>query len=580
MDFKSLAVLVATLNIVSVYCLPVANENDDILEHDPQVAMWCGKLNQHKDIKTGKWVSSENSEDTCKTEKKDVLSYCKKVYPKLDIRNIVEANQGVTIEKWCDPTKKDCTVSKEVVPYRCLVGEFEADALLVPHGCNFEHLHKSSKCRSHDEWKVKAAEKCKSQGKILNGYGILLPCEVDKFTGVEFVCCPKKSKKVKVISLTEAPTEVDSETPVTEASGIEDLVAKFEKALPAKSLGCDRKKYGVRRQKMEDEHRKRVSTVIKQWEDAEKRYNVIKKDDASQAESMIKGAMERFKKTVSSLEEQAKLERERLREEHHMCIQIDVNNKKHKAMKDFVKAMKQSERDPNNILEAVQRFVKISTQDRLHNLRHFEFMKKHHPKKAEEIRGILQEHLRLINEHVNQSMVLLYKLPEIARQFRFILPDWAPKPPAPATEKPTTEEDVGTFSSSKGPVPTENPTDIDTDDDHHGFPTIKPTTEDDEGEPEVNEHGDPVGQKGHHHHRKGHWGKHSPTTLAAVIGLSCGALVIMVIIIIAMAVRRSGSRGPTKTVLVDPDNQSSDKQHLLQMQKNGYENPTYKFFDY
>ena len=76
--------------------------------------------------------------------------------------------------------------------------------------------------------------------------------------------------------------------------------------------------------------------------------------------------MERFKKTVASLEEQAKLERERLREEHHQCVQIDVNNKKHKAMKDFVKAMKERVRDPNKILEAVQRFVKTCTQDRLH----------------------------------------------------------------------------------------------------------------------------------------------------------------------------------------------------------------------
>ena len=112
---------------------------------------------------------------------------------------------------------------------------------------------------------------------------------------------------------------------------------------------------------------------------------------------------------------------------------------------------------------------------------------------------------------------------------------------------------------------------------------------DDEGEPEINEHGDEDPrasqlahpQSGNPSSHRSNWDKRSPTTLAAVIGLSCGALVIMVIIIIAMAVKRSGgTRGPTKTVLVDPDNQNSDKQHLLEMQKNGYENPTYKFFDY
>lgn len=588
MDLKLFAVLAVTINFLSVLSL----SNDNILEHDPQVAMWCGKLNQHKDVKTGKWVSSENMEDTCKTEKKDILRYCKKAYAKLDIRNIVEANQAVVINKWCDPARKDCTGTNDhVVPYRCLVGEFEADALLVPDGCNFEHLHKSSKCKSHDQWKVKAAEKCKAQGKHLQGYGVLLPCAVDKFTGVEFVCCPKKPKEtksevkdVKVIALTETPTEV--ETPTSSIDDLEALVAKFAKSVPAISLGCDRKKFHFKRQKMEDEHRKRVSTVIKQWEDAEKRYNVIKKDDPSQAESMIKGVMDRFKKTVASLEEQAKLERERLRDEHHQCVQIDVNNKKHKAMKDFVKSMKETVRDPNKILEAVQRFVKVCTQDRLHNLRHFEFVKKHSPKKAEDIRGILQQHLRLINQHVNQSMILLYKLPEIARHFRFILPDWAPKPPTPMTEKPTTvalPELKSTSSPTEGPVPTERPTEIDAENTPELYSTVKPALddeEDDEGEPENNEHGEFDARTGDRKEKKP-WGDRSPTTLAAVIGLSCGALVIMVIIIIVMAVRRTGSsRGPTKTVLVNPDNQSSDKQHLLEMQKNGYENPTYKLFDY
>ena len=57
-------------------------------------------------------------------------------------------------------------------------------------------------------------------------------------------------------------------------------------------------------------------------------------------------------------------------------------------------------------------------------------MQKHHPEKAEELREALQSHLENINNLVNESMVLLYKLPDIARQFQLDLPDWIPKPPA------------------------------------------------------------------------------------------------------------------------------------------------------
>ncbi|EDO27219.1 predicted protein, partial [Nematostella vectensis] len=65
-----------------------------------------------------------------------------------------------------------------------------ADALLVPPGCRFQHLHPGSECKSHDFWKIKAEEKCKDQDANLRYYGVLLPCNTGLFTGVEFVCCP------------------------------------------------------------------------------------------------------------------------------------------------------------------------------------------------------------------------------------------------------------------------------------------------------------------------------------------------------------------------------------------------------
>lgn len=69
---------------------------------------------------------------------------------------------------------------------------------------------------------------------------------------------------------------------------------------------------------------------------------------------------------VSSFEDQVKLERARLKEEHHQCTQIDLNDKKNKAMADFVAALQEEPLDANKILEAVQRYVRFCTQDRLH----------------------------------------------------------------------------------------------------------------------------------------------------------------------------------------------------------------------
>lgn len=81
---------------------------------------------------------------------------------------------------------------------------------------------------------------------------------------------------------------------------------------------------------------------------------------------ILVGELENFKSTLASYDDQVKLERNRLKEEHHQCTQIDLNNKKNQALGDFVAALQKEPRDGNKILQAVQRYVKICTQDRLH----------------------------------------------------------------------------------------------------------------------------------------------------------------------------------------------------------------------
>jgi len=78
------------------------------------------------------------------------------------------------------------------------------------------------------------------------------------------------------------------------------------------------------------------------------------------------GVMARFKKIVAVLEQQAKLERLSLHEEHSQCMQIDLNDKKNKVLRLFLKALKKTPVDENAILEAIRKFINISTEDRIH----------------------------------------------------------------------------------------------------------------------------------------------------------------------------------------------------------------------
>ena len=75
------------------------------------------------------------------------------------------------------------------------MGAFQSDALLVPEHCLFDHIHKNDDCKSPSEWRRVSTDACKNRGMNQQSSAMLLPCGVDVFGGVEFVCCPKDAGK-------------------------------------------------------------------------------------------------------------------------------------------------------------------------------------------------------------------------------------------------------------------------------------------------------------------------------------------------------------------------------------------------
>ncbi|XP_046700511.1 amyloid beta (A4) precursor protein b isoform X2 [Silurus meridionalis] len=186
------------LLIAATLSLAVEVPSDDSvgLLAEPQVAMFCGKLNMHINVQSGKWESDPSGTKSCIGTKEGILQYCQEVYPELQITNVVEANQPVSIQNWCKKGKRQCRSNGHiVVPYRCLVGEFVSDALLVPDKCKFLHQERMDMCESHLHWHTVAKESCGDRSMNLHDFGMLLPCGIDRFRGVEFVCCPMEEQR-------------------------------------------------------------------------------------------------------------------------------------------------------------------------------------------------------------------------------------------------------------------------------------------------------------------------------------------------------------------------------------------------
>ena len=84
-------------------------------------------------------------------------------------------------------------MTNELTTPRSPAGPFQSDALLVPEHCLFDHIHNQTRCWDFDDWNRTAAAACGERGMRVKSFAMLLPCGIDVFSGVEFVCCPKKS---------------------------------------------------------------------------------------------------------------------------------------------------------------------------------------------------------------------------------------------------------------------------------------------------------------------------------------------------------------------------------------------------
>lgn len=69
--------------VIDLFCLFLqalaANAGTGFAVAEPQVAMFCGKLNMHVNIQTGRWESDPSGTKSCFGTKEGLLQYCQEV---------------------------------------------------------------------------------------------------------------------------------------------------------------------------------------------------------------------------------------------------------------------------------------------------------------------------------------------------------------------------------------------------------------------------------------------------------------------------------------------------------------------
>uniref|UniRef100_A0A8C6NMP4 Amyloid-beta A4 protein n=1 Tax=Nothobranchius furzeri TaxID=105023 RepID=A0A8C6NMP4_NOTFU len=724
----------------SMFLLQVPLDDSVGLLTEPQVAMFCGKLNMHIDVQTGKWESDPSGSKSCIGTKEGILQYCQEVYPELQITNVVEANQPISIPNWCKKSRKQCRSHTHiVVPYRCLVGEFVSDALLVPDKCKFLHKERMDQCESHLHWHTVAKESCGDRSMNLHDYGMLLPCGIDRFRGVEFVCCPAEAERVMDNTEqegeesdvwwggadaeyadnsmtrpadTEPATTEDNEdvvqeeedfeqddngdgeedddedidvideresidernaniamttTTTTTTESVEEVVravcwaraesgpchamlqrwyfmpekgrcapflfggcagnrnnfeseeyclAVCSSSLPTvapsppdavdqylESPGDDNEHTDFRRAKesLEAKHREKMSQVMREWEEAERQSKNLPRADK-------KAVIQHFQEKVEALEQEAAEERQQLVETHMARVEALLNSRRRMALENYLSALQANPPRPRQVLSLLKKYVRAEQKDRQHTLKHYEHVRTVDPKKAAQIRPQVLTHLRVIDERMNQSIGLLYKVPSVANEIQkqvgelqrvqseivkvplclqvdgrvsygndALMPDqtYSSAPLDPGLDglgfshpesfnQPNTENHVEPVDARPNP--------------DRGFPT-RPVSA---LNPDVRMESKDRQSAGYevYHEKLVFFAQDVGSNKGAVIGLMVGGVVIATVIVITLVMLRKKQYTSIHHGVIEVDAAvTPEERHLAKMQQNGYENPTYKFFE-
>uniref|UniRef100_A0A3B5BDJ8 Amyloid beta precursor like protein 2 n=1 Tax=Stegastes partitus TaxID=144197 RepID=A0A3B5BDJ8_9TELE len=473
-----------------------ANAGTGFAVAEPQVAMFCGKLNMHVNIQTGRWEPDPSGTKSCVGTKEGVLQYCQEMYPELQITNVVEANQPIRIENWCKKEKKVCKGHAHiVVPYKCLVGEFVSDVLLVPEKCKFFHKERMDMCVSHQQWHGVAKEACAKSTMVLHSYGMLLPCGIDKFHGTEYVCCPSsrvgesappslpsqeddmdeevEDEEIDMVDMVDEEAEEESETPADEQptqkeepvdeeeedeeeedeeeyhyvyedeeadkededekkesskmseSQDEDKTLQEVKVMPPTPQPTDdvdiyfetpaddkeHSRFQRAKEQLEIRHRNRMERVRKEWEEADRQAKNLPK---AERQTLI----QHFQAMVESLEEEAASEKQQLVETHLARVEAMLNDRRRLALENYLAALQADPPRPHRILQALRRYVRAENKDRQHTIRHYQHVLAVDPEKAAQMKSQVMTHLRVIEERMNQSLSLLYKVPYVAEEIQ------------------------------------------------------------------------------------------------------------------------------------------------------------------
>lgn len=108
-------------SVLYFFSVQVPDDDSVGLLTEPQVAMFCGKLNMHINVQSGKWESDPSGTKSCIGTKEGILQYCQEVFQ--PSKTALQRERGM---KYCSNNiqiSHVCTGVPRAADYKCCGGQ-------------------------------------------------------------------------------------------------------------------------------------------------------------------------------------------------------------------------------------------------------------------------------------------------------------------------------------------------------------------------------------------------------------------------------------------------------------------------
>ncbi|XP_065347111.1 amyloid-beta-like protein isoform X3 [Cloeon dipterum] len=409
---------------------------------EPQVAVMCEpRATYHNQYmtETGHWVSDPETKAICPRDKMAVLDYCKKVYPKRDITNIVEASHYLKVPNWCKVGQRKCKISRWVKPYRCLDNmkpkkPIDLTLSVDPEGQMADVLSSDKlglegtasttsdedDADNSDEDADDALNRDDADDEEDDDYGEGEDGDDDvddmQGFGASSTAAPGAPTP------TSASPVANSQPAAAQPTG--QQVPTPDPYFTHFDPRGEHQAYKEAQQRLEEMHREKVTKVMKDWSDLEERYQDMRQNDPRAADDFKKKMTQRFQKTVQALEEEGDAEKHQLTAMHQQRVMAHINERKKEAMACYTDALSENPPNTHRVQKCLQKLLRSLHKDRHHSIAHYRHLLVSSPDQADRERSLTLEHLVDIDKMVNQSLLMLDHYPELSAKIRVLMEDY------------------------------------------------------------------------------------------------------------------------------------------------------------